>query len=112
MGRLFLEYMDTDKDDVFVCRFCDVHLMNKNNINPIIGLEISMSYKTPINVHIIPAKESFVAYNPNNHKFNDIICNKCKNEIGWTIDYPTTNGYKSLVFLLNENIKQITNDSN
>lgn len=109
MGRLFLEYIDTDKSDIIVCCFCNTHFMKKNNIHPIIGLEVSMSSKIPINVHITPAKESFVAYNPNNYKFNDILCNKCNNEIGWTIDYPITNGEKTLVFLLNENIKSIAN---
>jgi hypothetical protein len=83
--------------------------MNKDSVSPIIGLEISMSSKIPINVHISPAKESFVAYHPKNYKFNDIICNKCKNDIGWSIDYPTTNGEKSLVFLLNESIRRIAN---
>lgn len=110
MGRLFLQYMDTDNDDIIVCGFCDVHLMNKMNINPLIGLQISMTTKIPINVHITPAKENFVAYNPNNYKFNDIICNKCKNDIGWTINYPTINGEKSLIFLLNESIKTIKKD--
>jgi hypothetical protein len=105
MGRLFLEYMDSDKDDVILCRFCNVHLLNKNNINQVVGLQISMSSKVPVNVHITPTKESFLAYNPNNYKFNDIICNRCNNDIGWTIDYPTTNGEKSFVFLLNESIK-------
>lgn len=109
MGRLFLEYMDIENENLIVCRFCNVHLLNKNNINPIIGLEISMSSELPINVHISPTKESLVAYNPNNYKFNDIICNKCKNDIGWTIDYPTSNGEKSLVFLLNESIKRSSN---
>ena len=109
MGRLFIEYMDTDNETLFVCRFCNVHLMNKDSVSPIIGLEISMSSKIPINVHISPAKESFVAYHPNNYKFNDITCNKCKNDIGWSIDYPTTNGTKSLIFLLNESIRRIVN---
>lgn len=108
MGRLFLEYIDMNDTNIVVCRFCNVHLLNKNNINPVIGLEISMSSTIPINVHICPTKESFVSYNA--YKFNDIICNKCKNDIGWTIDYPTTNGEKSLVFLLNESIKMLTNN--
>lgn len=108
MGRLFLEYMDEEKDNLIVCSFCNVHLLNKDDVNPIIGLEISMSSKIPINVHITPCKESFIAYNPNNYKFNDIICNKCKNDIGWTINYPTNFGEKSLIFLLNESIKKTT----
>lgn len=109
MGRLFIEYMDTANNNVIVCRFCNVHLINKDDINPIIGLEISMANKVPFNVHVCPTKESFVAYNPNNYKFNDIICNKCKNDIGWIIEYPSTTGEKSLVFLLNESIKDCQN---
>lgn len=110
MGRLFLEYIDIDDTNIIMCRFCNVHLLNKDNIKPIIGLEISISTKIPINVHVSPAEQSYVAYNPNNYKFNDIVCSKCKNDVGWTIDYSTSNGEKSFVFLLNESIKSGKNN--
>lgn len=107
MGRLFIEYMDTSDENIVVCRLCNVHLIKKNDINPIVGLEVSMCSELPSNVHITPTKENFIAYNPNNYKFNDIICSKCGNDIGWTIDYSTTNQDKSIVFLLNESIKKL-----
>ena len=102
MGRLYVQYIDDD-EGLVLCNKCNIHLVEKKHINPIIGLELSTTYKLPINVHLV-TNEQLVAYNPHNYRFKDIICNRCDNEIGWTIEYPSSYGYKELIFLLNESL--------
>lgn len=103
MGRLYMSYLNDDSCEIAVCNKCKAHLVEKKNINPIMGLEISITHKLPINVHIVPS-ERLVDFYPNNYTFSDIICNRCQNEIGWTIQYPTIYGNKELSFVHNENI--------
>jgi hypothetical protein len=103
MGRLHIDYLEDDDSDIIVCKKCKAHLLEKKNINPMMGLEISMIHKLPINVQTIQSNKLLDFY-PNNYTFSDIICNRCKNEIGWTIQYPTIYGNKELSFVLNENV--------
>ena len=103
MGRLYIDYINDENEEVIFCNNCKIHLIEKKYINPINGLDISITHKLPFNVHIVP-NDQLVAYNSNNYKFHDIICNRCDNEIGWTIEYPVNNEYKRLIFIQNENI--------
>lgn len=103
MGRLYIHYFNEDNTEIMCCNNCKIHLIEKQFINPIIGLEISMIHKLPINVQIVP-NDSLIAYNSNNYKFHDILCNRCNNEIGWKIEYPTNYGYKELIFIQNESL--------
>lgn len=104
MGRLHLEYLnDDDNTEVIVCNKCKAHLLEKKDISPIMGLEISMTHKLPINAHIVPS-ERLSEFYPNTYSFGDIFCNRCENVIGWTIKYPTNYGNKELSFVLNESI--------
>lgn len=111
MGRLFTQYLDDEKSNIVFCNKCKVHLIEKHFINHIIGLEISMTHKLPVNVYTVP-NDHIVAYNVRDYKFQDIVCNSCNSDIGWTIEFDTDHGYKELVFLQNESISVNNNNVN
>jgi hypothetical protein len=105
MGRLHIDYLDDDCDnsEIVKCTKCRTHLLEKKDTSPILGLEISMTYKLPINIHIVP-NNTLTNTSPNDYKFSDFFCNRCENLIGWTMQYPTIYGNKDLSFVLNESI--------
>jgi hypothetical protein len=94
---------DDENNEIIVCNKCEAHLLEKKDVNPIMGLDISMTHKLPINTHVVPS-ERLLDFYPNNYTFCDIFCNRCESVIGWTIQYPTIYGNKELSFVLNESI--------
>jgi len=88
MGRLFKEYLSDER--VFICAQCNTHLISKNDVSFVPGMDLYICKKSPINSHYVQSHTSLV-YNERKYTFYDIKCNDCSLVFGWKLKIPSSN---------------------